>query len=262
MIAIYRIEAVLWRYFYLFRRSLDRLGDAIYWPILDMILWGLTVKWLNDSGATVPNIVVIMLTALVFWQITWRAQYEVSINLLEEFWNQNLINMFGSPLRVSEWILGVMAVGALKNILTLIVGALVATLLYSLNIFLVGWYFIPFMVILTLFGWTLGFFISGLIINYGTRIQTVAWTLPYLAAPFSSVFYPLEVLPEWAQFVGRCLPTSYVFEGMRTLVGEGTFDAQAWLKAIPLAIGYFLLSILFFVRMFEKSRVKGLARLE
>ena len=161
MIAIYRIEAVLWRYFYLFRRSLDRLGDAIYWPILDMILWGLTVKWLNDSGATVPNIVVIMLTALVFWQITWRAQYEVSINLLEEFWNQNLINMFGSPLRVSEWILGVMAVGALKNILTLIVGALVATLLYSLNIFLVGWYFIPFMVILTLFGWTLGFLISG-----------------------------------------------------------------------------------------------------
>jgi len=262
MIAIYRIEAVLWRYFYLFRRSLDRLGDAIYWPILDMILWGLTVKWLNDSGATVPNIVVIMLTALVFWQITWRAQYEVSINLLEEFWNQNLINMFGSPLRVSEWILGVMAVGALKNILTLIVGALVATLLYSLNIFLVGWYFIPFMVILTLFGWTLGFFISGLIINYGTRIQTVAWMFPHLAAPFSSVFYPLEVLPEWAQFVGRCLPTSYVFEGMRTLVGEGTFDAQAWLKAIPLAIGYFLLSILFFVRMFEKSRVKGLARLE
>jgi ABC-2 type transport system permease protein len=254
MIAIYRIEAVLWRYLYLFRRSLDRLGDAIYWPILDMVLWGLTVKWLDESGADVPNIVVIMLTALVFWQIMWRAQYEVSINLLEEFWNQNLINMFGSPLRVIEWIIGVMVVGALKNILTLIVGALVALGLYSLNIFMVGWYFLPFMVILTLFGWTLGFFISGLIINYGSRIQTVAWTLPHLAAPFSSVFYPLEVLPEWAQFV--------VFEGMRSLVGSGTFNAEAWLTAIPLSIGYFLLSLLFFIHMFEKSRKKGLARLE
>ena len=63
-----------------------------------------------------------MLTGVVFWQVVWRANYEISVNLLEEFWNQNLVNLFATPLNVWEWSVSLVVLGLLKNVLTLIVG--------------------------------------------------------------------------------------------------------------------------------------------
>ena len=252
----------MWRYFYLFRRSYDRMADAIYWPVMDLILWGLTTKWISESGSNISNVLLIMLTAVVFWQIVWRANYEISVNLLEEFWNQNLVNFFASPLRVQEWILGVMAVGAVKNVITIFVGLVASWALYSLNIFAVGHYFIPFMISLIIFGWSLGFTAAGLIVYFGPRVQTLAWVFGFILAPFSAVYFPLDVLPLWAQYVGVCLPTSYIFEGMRAILTEGTMPLSNLLISLVLNAIYLTVSLWFFLRMFEKSRAKGLARLE
>ncbi len=262
MIAIDRINAVVWRYMYLFRHSLDRLADAVYWPVLDLILWGLTTKWISESGASIPNVLLIMLTALVYWQIVWRANYEISVNLLEEFWNHNLVNLFATPLRVGEWIAGVMMVGVMKNVLTIGVGALAAWLLYSLSIFEVGFYFLPFLFNLMMFGWTIGFISASFIVYYGTRIQTLAWTFGFVAAPFSAVYYPLEVLPGWAQFIGHALPTSYIFEGMRAVINGGELSLRLLALSFVMNLLYLSLAISFFLFMFEKSREKGLGRLE
>lgn len=260
MISSTRISAVFLRYTYLFRHSVDRICDAIYWPIMDLILWGLTTKWISASGGDIPNILLIMLTAIVFWQIVWRANYEVSVNLLEEFWNYNLVNLFSSPLRPVEWACGVMLVGAVKTLLTIIVGVLASWMLYSLNIFAVGLYFIPFLVSLIIFGWSLGFVASAFIIYFGPRIQALAWAMGFLLAPFSAVYYPLSVLPEWAQVLGAALPTTYVFEGMRAILADGVMPRNTLLISAVLNLLYLMLAIKFFLFMFDKSLDKGLAR--
>ncbi len=262
MIAIYRANAIVWRYLYLFRRSFDRLSDAIYWPIMDIVIWGLTTRWLISQGGDASPVLLIMLTAIVFWQIVWRANYEISVNLLEEFWNQNLVNLFSSPLRLREWIAGVMLVGAVKTSATIAVGLAASWALYAMNIFAVGHLFIPFLLSLIVFGWVMGFFAAGLIMYFGPRVQFLAWTMGYLAAPFSAVYYPLEVLPEWAQIIARCLPTTYVFEGMRKVLNHQTLAGYELLISFVLNAIYLSLAIGFFCRMFEKSRKKGLARLE
>ena len=80
-----RIWAMFLRYFYHFAK-LDSLSELFYWPAIDILLWGMTSVWIQQQDSAIPEIALMILTALVFWQIIWRANYEISVNLLQEFW--------------------------------------------------------------------------------------------------------------------------------------------------------------------------------
>jgi len=259
---LHRVMAIVMRHLYLYSRSYDRLTDSIYWPVMDIVVWGITSQWLMKSQNAIPNLALMILTGLVFWQIVWRANYEISVNLLEEFWNQNLVNLFATPLRVSEWIAAVMALGFIKMLFTASVGIIAVWLMYALNIFTVGWMIIPFFALLLMSGWFMGFLGAAVIIYYGQRVQTLAWTMGFLFAPFSAVYYPLESLPGWVQNIAQWLPTTYVFEGMRAILFRGEMPVDMLVKSLALNVMYLILSLAFFVFMFRKSREKGLARLE
>jgi ABC-2 type transport system permease protein len=131
-----------------------------------------------------------------------------------------------------------------------------------LNVFSVGWAFIPFAVSLLIFGWSLSFLASSMIIYYGHKVEMFAWMIAFVFAPFSAVFYPLHILPIWAQTIALCLPTTYIFEGMRAIIANGTFPAHFFWLSIGLNIVYLAASLVIFKWMFEKTRAKGLARLE
>lgn len=259
---MHRIWAVIVRHLYSFQRNFDRLTDSFYWPLMDIFIWGLTSAWIQKSQTGVPNIVAILLTGLVFWQIVWRGNYEISVNLLEEFWNQNLVNLFSTPLKLSEWIISVIILSIIKMCITVSVCVIAVYILYATNIFTLGWYLIPFVVSLLMSGWIMGFLGSSVIIYWGQKVQTIAWTMGFLFAPFSAVYYPLDQLPPWVQSISLWLPTTYVFEGMRTVLFTGTLDLTMVAKSFALNIIYLTLALRLFAFMFEKSRAKGLARLE
>jgi ABC-2 type transport system permease protein len=257
-----RIIAMILRHIYLVPRTLESWAEAIYWPVLDLLLWGITTRWVESSSAQVPRLAMLVLTGVVFWQVVWRANYEISVNLLEEFWNQNLVNLFATPLSVWEWSISLVALGLIKNLLTLIVGIGGVWLLYRLNIFEVGWMLLPFLFSLMMSGWFMGFTSSALIIYYGRRLQGLAWMLGFALAPFSAVFYPVSSLPGWAQSVSSALPMTYIFEGMRQILRGGPLPLWSLAVSFGLNILYLTLSILFFGEMYERSRAKGLGRLD
>ncbi|MDZ7586480.1 MAG: ABC transporter permease [Patescibacteria group bacterium] len=257
-----RVKAVIWRHFYNFKHSWDRLSDAFYWPAMDIFIWGLTSMYIREATVEIPNIVMLLMTGLVFWMIVWRGQYEITVNLLEEMWNSNLVNLFTTPLTVYEWMMGVVVLGIAKMIMTISFAGILVYLLYAVNVFRFGWLILPFMALLLMFGWSVGFIVAGLIIRFGMRIQTLAWTGIYLLAPFSAIYYPVSSLPAWAQTIAKWTPTSYVFEGMRSVIFTGTMDQANLIKSLGLTIIFFLSSIGFFLMMFNQSRKTGLARLE
>lgn len=261
-ISWHRVWAIVMRHAYNFRRSYDRLSDSFYWPVMDLIVWGLSSKWMESSQTQVSNVALIVLTGLVFWQIVWRSNYEISVNLLEEIWNRNLANLFSTPLTIAEWITAVMLIGLLKNLITLTVGVGGVWILYSLNVLGVGWWLLPFFFLLLVSGWFMGFLAAGLIMRHGQKIQTLAWTMGFLFAPFSAVYYPLEVLPGWARTISAVLPTTYIFEGMREVLKSGTLSWEMLGKSVILNAIYLVLSIAFFVKMFNKRREMGLVQLE
>ena len=90
----------------------------------------------------------------------------------------------------------------------------------------------------------------------------IAWMIGFAFAPFSAVFYPVTILPAWAQTFAWCLPTTYIFEGMRLIINQGFFPYSYLVVSLVMSLFYLALSVTFFVWMFEKSRVKGLGRLE
>ncbi len=257
-----RIWGVFLRYFYTARRGLYQFTDLFYWPLIDILLWGLTSRWLESQNLQFASMPLILMTALIFWQICWRGSVDVAGSLLEEFWQRNLLNFFSTPLKFSEWILGMLLFSCCKLILTVSFGAIVVYILYTLNVFTIGWYFIPFMASLLIFGWSLSFLSSSIIIYWGHSVQMFAWITGGFFAPFSSVFYPVEMLPKWAQVISWSLPTTYIFEGMRSILRNQTFPLEFFWISLLLNLIYLVITITLFRTMFEKSRAKGLGRLE
>lgn len=256
-----RIRGVFFRYYYTLLKGSHQLSDLFYWPLVDILLWGLTSMWIQQQNE-VPNLPLVLMTGLIFWQIAWRGSVDISVNLLQEFWHRNLVNLFSTPLKISEWICGTILLCLCKLMVTIAFGALMVYVLYSLNVFTLGWAFLPFAALLLIFGWTLGFIAAGIIIYWGHQVEMFAWMIAFLFAPFSAVFYPVQILPVWAQKIAWCLPTTYVFEGMRQILNNTPFPISYFWISLGLNIVYLMASIFFFQWMFEKSRVKGLARLE
>lgn len=256
-----RIKGVFLRYFYNLKKGPNQLSDLFYWPLVDILLWGLTSIWIQKQSQ-VANLPLILMTGLIFWQIAWRGSIDISVNILQELWHRNLVNLFSTPLKISEWISGTILLCLCKLLITVSFGALIVFLLYSLNVFTLGWAFLPFAALLLMFGWSLGFFAAGIIIYWGHQVEMFAWMIAFIFAPFSAVFYPVTTLPLWAQKISWMLPTTYVFEGMREILSGGAFPYYYFWFSLALNILFLGLATTFFKWMFEKSRQKGLSRLE
>jgi ABC-2 type transport system permease protein len=256
-----RIWGVMLRYIYFFAR-MDHLVDLCFWPLLDLFVWGITSTWIQSQEPSAGPLALAILTGLVFWQLVWRGTYEISVNLLQEFWSRNMVNLFSSPLKVSEWVTALMILGVGKLCFALGFGALIVWGLYSLNVFTIGWALIPFAFSLLLSGWCMGFLSAAIIVYWGQRLQMLAWVTGYIFVPFAAVYYPVSALPCWAQSLAHALPMSYIFEGMRHILNGGTFPWSDWLTSLALNGFYLVIILILFAKFFSKSRNKGLARLE
>lgn len=258
---LHRIIGIILRNLYSFRHSYDKMSDAFYWPLLDLLLWGLTSAYIKQSTGTETNFILIIVSGIVFWIIFWRAQYEITIGLLDELWNKNMINIFVTPLKFSEWIIAWLFMGITKGLISFLFAAGVGYLLYQANVFVYGMAMIPFMLLLLLCGWWVGFFIAGIIMHYGSKVQTLAWSMPWVLAPFSAIYYPVSILPDWAQTISKLLPTSYVFEGMRQVMNTGHFDTRLFYTGLFLNLLYLTLSLIFIRYSFKKVLQKGVSKL-
>lgn len=262
-IKLYRIWAIALRYLRETFRDIFILADYIYWPTIDIIMWGMMTTWLSQHGtSSSSHLVLIILSGLVFWHIVYQANVEIAKSLLEEFWTQNLINLFSSPLNVYEWISAAMLLGIFRMFFTIFFGALVVWVVHSLNIFTIGWALIPFACSLLLTGWFMGITTAAIVLYGGMRAQWLAWASGWLLAPFCGVFYSVEMLPRWAQIISKILPPTYVFEGMRTILLKKSFPINYLILSFGLNLIYIIASVLFFTYMFEKSKERGLGRLE
>lgn len=258
---LYRIYAIILRYLYLFRKSFDKLSDAFYWPTIDLLIWGLTSAYLQTFSHN-SQILILILSGLIFWYIIWRSQYEITVNILEELWDKNLINLFVAPLKFAEWITSFLVLGIIKAMLSLSFMAILAFFLYKIQILTYGYFLIPFVAMLLMTGWWVGLFVAGIILRYGTRIQTLAWSVVAIISPFSAVYYPVSVLPTWAQYLATILPSSYVFEGMREVIKQHTLDPQKIVIAFILNAFYLILASIYLKRSFQKRLEHGLVNLD
>lgn len=259
---LHRIWGIFLRYYFNLIRTYDRLTDMFFWPFLDLLLWGLTSRYLVSSGVIDNKIILALLGGIILWIFPWRGQYEITINLLEELWNKNLVNLFATPILFSEWVLTLMLIGIFKSTLSFTFASLVAIAFYATNIYTLGLSLLPWAGLLIMFGWVFGLFISAIVLRYGTKIQTLAWVSISIISPFVGVYYPVSTLPSWAQTVAHYIPASYVFESMRNLIMGHPVPLTNLFWPLILCIFYLVIAMYLLHSSYHQTLKRGLISVE
>jgi len=252
-----RIFAYTTRHLYLYKRSLPRLMEVFYWPLLDLLVWGFVSMYLSPYRGTLPDFVMFFVGALILWDVLFRCQQGITVSFLEDMWSRNLLNIFVSPLSPAEYVLSLLIISVFKLLLASTVMAMVAWLLYSFNILWFGFYLIPLVANLIIMGWAVGITTTGIILRYGQETEVLAWGIAFLFQPVSAVFYPVSVLPRPVQAIARYIPSSHVFEGMRRIIKEGVFPKEELIWAFGLNIIYIVVAVIFFSWNFRAVKKKG-----
>ena len=255
----HRIWAMVVRHMRQLPSDFNKLSSIIYWPFLDIVIFGFIGAWIDsESGSSVDHLILLINVSL--WQIVVRADFGVSLNLLEEIWAQNIVNLFSTPLSIGEWICSAIVEGIFMHIALICFCATIVYGLYTANIFAIGLWFVPIAFLTFLSGLAIGFLTSSLLIYWGSRIQSLAWMIGWMFAPISGAYSPTDILPLWLQTIAHAFPFHYASHSVRLIVTHQS-PTQTLAMGYCLIAIYLPLSILFFVTMFKKSTNRGLQRL-
>ena len=122
-------------------------------------------NFLAKQETDIPGGVGILLGAVVMWDVMFRSQQELAVTYLIDVWDKNIINLYASPLRQSEYFIG----GLLFSIVRVLVGTSVllvfARLAFGFNILRAGILLVPAFVVLVGMGWVLGWLIRAAVLR-------------------------------------------------------------------------------------------------
>lgn len=253
----HRIWALTSRHLYLYRHSPVRVAEMIYWPFLDLLLWGFVSLYLQRMGPG-TSFVAFFMGALILWDLLFRAQQGVSLAYLEEVWARNLLNLFVAPLTVAEFLTSTFMISLIKVMFSFGVMSVMAFLLYGFDMLRLGVAIVPFVLGLVVFGWALGIVTTSLVLRLGQGAESLAWVIAFAVQPIACVFYPVSVLPGWLQPVALATPAAHVFEGMRAVIAHGGVPVGHLIWMLGLDALYFALAVAFFYQTFAIVRDRGL----
>jgi ABC-2 type transport system permease protein len=253
-----RAAAVALRHFYLLRGSVARVLPLFAWVAIDMVLWGFMSRYLNSVATPGMDFVHTLLGAVLLWDFFTRVMQGVTMVFFEDVWSRNFLNVFATPLSMSEYVGGLVLSAIATSAVGLAVMLVLATAVFGLSFAAYGALFVPFLLVLFLFGVALGIVGCALVLRFGPASEWFVWPIPALISPFAGVFYPLSTLPEWMRAVARLLPPSYVFEGLRALASGGAFSGTALLWGGGLAAAQVLLASALFSRVHRHAVRTGL----
>jgi ABC-2 type transport system permease protein len=260
MIAIFsagRVWAMLLRYLYILKSSWPRTLELLYWPTLQVLIWGFMSQFFRQNSSYVAQAFGVLLGAVILWDVMFRSQLGLSISFLEEMWSRNLGHLFATPLRAYEWVISLLMMSAIRVGIGALPAALLAIPLYHYSIFAMGLPLVAFLVVLMAMGWALGLAICGLILRHGMGAESLAWTVIFALSPVSCVYYPVSILPHWLQPVAWSLPQTYIFEGMRAVLFQGVFRTDYFFAAAGLDLVFMAIGIAIFYLCFRNARHRG-----
>ena len=253
------VHALILRYVYLYTRGIVRIGELVFWPMMELAVWGFLTTFLaRETSGELPHLVGYIIGGVLLWDVLFRAQQGVAISFLEDVWTNNLLNIFVGPIRKREFLAATFAVGGIRIAVTVTVIIIISAIGYNFNAFTMHWYLIPFFLNLMVFGWALGMISTSLILRYGQAAEALAWAVPFMIQPVAAVFYPVQDLPAWLQPIAYALPCAHIFEGMREVISTGTMKLDSLFYAAGLNVICLALAGAVYLWVFNYVRSKGL----
>ena len=253
-----RVTAVVRRHSYGMLNSPTRLITFAFWPLLDLLLWGLITTFLRQAGTELPIAVSFFLGAILLWDLVFRTKNSIALCVLEENYSQNTIAIMASPITPGEYLGGAVTFGLAKALVTFVIMAVLAWALFAFGVLQVGPMLAVYALVLIVFGIALSLVVIGLVLRVGYAADELTWVLAAVLMPFAAVFYPIAALPGWAQSIAAFMPPAHVFELMRAgLAGQAPAWGSLW-TAVVLDVAYLAAAFAFARSMFGAFQRRGL----
>lgn len=249
--------AIMYRYFCILRGSPDRILGLYIWMLIDMVLWGFISSYIGQLVAPGFNAISAFLGAVLLANFYSRVMLNTNMTFFEDMWSRNLLNLFASPLTITEYLVGLILCGLITSSVGLLIAFGSASLLFGFSPLVYGPTLLPFLAILCLFGIALGIFGCAVVLSRGSSAEWFIWPIPAIISPFVGVYYPVATLPEWMQSVAQLLPPSYVFEGLRHVLNGEPASLSTLAQGAGLSLGYILVASLFFLRIYRRGMRTG-----
>ena len=255
--SISRIYGLFLRHFFLIKSSLPRVLDLIYWPTIQIILWGFISKFFTTYSDYYNNTVGVILTCAILYDFLFRSSISFNMLFLEEIWSRNFTNLFIAPLRISEIIISLIFTALIRTLIGLVPAIILTSPLFGISILNLGVPLFFLFLSLYIFGITLGLFVSSGLLRYGPAFENIAWSSLFLLAPLGCIYYPIEILPEFFQNLARALPLVYIFEETRHILVDNVVNYGSIITAFKLNLIYLVAGIFLFYYSFSQARKKG-----
>ena len=253
-----KIFALSLRHFYLIKGSFPRILDLIYWPTIQIFLWGFISKFFTLNSTFYENTVGVILSAAILYDFLFRSSISYNMMFLEEIWSRNFTNLFIAPIKLSEIIAALTFTAIFRTMIGLVPAALLAIPFFGVSILKIGIPLIFLLIALYIFGVTLGLLVTSGLIRFGPSFENIAWASLFFLAPLGCIYYPIEILPDWLQIIAKLLPLVHIFEEMRNILIYDIINYSQTFKAILISFLYFTLGILVFYLSYYGAKKRGI----
>jgi ABC-2 type transport system permease protein len=252
-----KIFALSLRHIYLIKGSFPRILDLIYWPTIQIFLWGFISKFFTLNSSYYENTVGIILSAAILYDFLFRSSISYNMMFLEEIWSRNFTNLFIAPIKLSEIIASLTFTAIFRTLIGLVPAALIAIPLFDVSIFEIGTPLIFLLISLYIFGVSLGLLVTSGLIRFGPSFENIAWASLFFLAPLGCIYYPIEILPDWLQLIAKLLPLVHIFEEMRNILIYDIINYFQILKAISISFIYFVFGLVVFYWSYSGAKERG-----
>jgi len=252
-----RMLGLFLRHFFLIKGSFPRILDLIYWPSIQIILWGFISKFFSIYSDYYNNTVGIILTCAILYDFLFRSSISFNMLFLEEIWSRNFTNLFIAPMKISEIIMSLVFTALIRTLIGLVPAILITSPLFGISILNLGVPLFFLFLSLYIFGITLGLFVSSGLLRFGPSFENIAWSSLFLLAPLGCIYYPIDILPEFFQILAKALPLVYIFDETRNILVNNLVDLENLIHAFYLNAIYLFLGIFLFYFSFSQARKKG-----
>ena len=252
-----KIFALSLRHIYLIKGSFPRILDLIYWPSIQIFLWGFISKFFTLNSSYYENTVGIILSAAILYDFLFRSSISYNMMFLEEIWSRNFTNLFIAPIKLSEIISALTFTAIFRTLIGLIPASLLAIPFFGVSILKIGVPLIFLLITLYIFGVTLGLLVTSGLVRFGPSFENIAWASLFFLAPLGCIYYPIEILPEWLQIIAKLLPLVHIFEEMRNILIYDNINYFQIFKAIFISFIYFVIGIIIFYLSYNGAKNRG-----
>tara|TARA_B100001996_G_scaffold382637_1_gene375025 strand:- start:417 stop:1193 length:777 start_codon:yes stop_codon:yes gene_type:complete len=245
------------RHLYLIKGSFPRILDLIYWPTIQIILWGFISKFFTMYSDYYNNTIGVILSCAILYDFLFRSSISFNMLFLEEIWSRNFTNLFVAPLKLSEIIIALTSTALLRTLVGIVPAIILMSPLFGVSLLKMGPPLFLLFLSLYLFGTTLGLLVTSGLLRFGPAFENTAWSSLFLLAPLGCVYYPLSILPDWLQILAKGLPLVYIFEEARSILITDLVNYKNIITALALNLFYFTIAVVVFYIAFYGARKKG-----